>query len=490
MIIIPAEKNFDWQHAPIVTALLILANLLIFSLWQSQDSEKLENIVQYYKTSDLPALEYPIYLSYLYQSEQAEFASHTEKRWDAGDREGIYHNMATDLGFIYILNQTDQAFWGADDYTRWLTQHQKIEQQARKLSFIQFGLSPSEERPITYFTAPFLHSDWSQLIGNMVFLAIAGLAVEAAIGSFFFLITYVLCGLLAGFTFTLLSSSIAAPLVGAGGAISGVLAMYGVVYGLRNIRFLLFVVVYFRFFRAPALILLPIWVAIESLQLFLRSDLHSDLLPELLNTFSAHLGGVIAGGGVIYTFKRWMIAEDTQSLESSDDDTQYREALDDAFKQLAAFNFDSAKKKFSALNQEYPENITIKIQCYHLEKLSGNQKAIDRWALEVFEQGMLQNVRLQNVHDLYCDYRSQTDAVPLPYSLDIKLLLAFINLNQLDTAKRVIKHLNNSADKDIMLVKAFNSLAAALERNEQTDDAYRYRNMAGSLQETLQLTSP
>lgn len=476
MIIIPAEQSLDWRRAPVVTGLLIVINLLVFSLWQSHDAQKLEDIASYYRSSDLPEMEYSVFISYLYQSHQTELAKEIEARWDKGDKEAIYPYIISDLGFIQTLNRTDISFWGGEEYDIWLKQHQIVEKQIRELSFIKYGLTPSENRPITYFTHQFLHGDWSHLIGNMVFLAIAGLGVEAAIGSFHFFIAYIVCGVLAGLTFTLFNGASAMPLVGASGAISAVLGMYAAIYELRKIRFFYSVVVYFGYFTAPALMILPIWIGIEIVQWVLNPGSHI--------AYTAHLGGLIAGGGIIFSLKRWLIRIDKDALTAdvSDDNKEYREQLNDALKQLTTFNFDSAKKKFTALEKQYPDDIAVKIQHYHLEKLFHNQKGINRLAFEIFQQGIHQPHYLQQVHDLYCEYLSQEESAAIPYDLDIKLLLAFINIGQLDTARKLTKHLITDPKKDVMLVKALNTLASALERQGQSDDAYRFQGMAKELQ--------
>jgi len=154
-------------------------------------------------------------------------------------------------------------------------------------------------------------------------------------------------------------------------------------------------------------------------------------------------------------------------------------------KQLAEFNFDAAKKKFTELSQQYPDNIMVKIHCFQLAKLFQNTKCINRLAFEIFDQATHHSESLPMVHELYCEYHTLEDAAPLPYSLDVKLLLSFIHLKQLDTSKKLIKHLMNTPKKDVMLVKALNTLARALEQNGESDDAYRYQAMANDLQKSL-----
>ena len=184
-------------------------------------------------------------------------------------------------------------------------------------------------------------------------------------------------------------------------------------------------------------------------------------------------------------FKRWIIRVEKESLESVDENADFREQLNVALKQLTTFDFDAAKKKFAALCQQYPDDISIKIQLFHLEKLFRNAKGINRLAFEIFDQGVNNTGSIQSVHDLYCEYLTLEDTAAIPYALDVKLLLTFIQQGQLDTSKKLVKHLMSDPEKDVMLVKALNILARSLERDGKSDDAYRYKTMADELQAVL-----
>ena len=146
----------------------------------------------------------------------------------------------------------------------WLEQRGDIQTQLMdRLSANQLGLGPAEFSLYTLITYQFLHGGWGHIIGNLVFLFLLGFTVEKALGAGRFLLAYLLCGALSGVVFTAFSMGSHIPLVGASGSISGLMGMYVAIYGLQRIRFFYFVGVYFNYFRAPALAILPVWLGKE-----------------------------------------------------------------------------------------------------------------------------------------------------------------------------------------------------------------------------------
>ena len=122
-------------------------------------------------------------------------------------------------------------------HRRLLDQRRKAVQMLRSTSIARYGLVPSDIRITTLFSHQFMHAGVMHLLGNMVFLILCGFAVEAAIGHWQFLLFYLLSGLAGGLLFTAFDAEGTRPLVGASGAISGVMAMYLWVFRLKKIEF-------------------------------------------------------------------------------------------------------------------------------------------------------------------------------------------------------------------------------------------------------------
>lgn len=157
------------------------------------------------------------------------------------------------------------------------------------------------EPALTVITSMFLHGGLLHLLGNMLYLWIFGDNVEAAMGRVRFLIFYLLCGVVAALAqaFTDMDGQI--PMVGASGAISGVLGAYLLLYPTANVRMLLFLGVVITTFRVPAVIVLGLWFLF---QLLSAQTLQEPGQQEGGVAFMAHIGGFVAGMILVWFFVR------------------------------------------------------------------------------------------------------------------------------------------------------------------------------------------
>ncbi|MBS7632188.1 rhomboid family intramembrane serine protease [Candidatus Bathyarchaeota archaeon] len=152
----------------------------------------------------------------------------------------------------------------------------------------------------TLFTSMFMHANWFHLFSNMLFLFIFGDNIEDAMGHFSYLGFYLVCGLAAAFAhissivFGLPNSgSLLEGVVGASGAISGVLGAYFVLYPkARVLTFVSFVIL-----PIPALFFLGFWFVMQWLSVYF--DVSGGI------AYWAHIGGFVAGAVLGLTFGRW-----------------------------------------------------------------------------------------------------------------------------------------------------------------------------------------
>ena len=115
------------------------------------------------------------------------------------------------------------------------------------------------EALLTLFTSQFLHAGLLHLGGNMLFLWVFGRAVEDRLGSPVFLVFYLLAGAVAGLVQCLFSAGESVPLIGASGAIAGVLGLYFIAYPTAWVRVLMPVLFFFWTFDLPAVLVLAFW---------------------------------------------------------------------------------------------------------------------------------------------------------------------------------------------------------------------------------------
>ena len=138
---------------------------------------------------------------------------------------------------------------------------------------------------LTLFTSLFMHGGWMHLIGNMMYLVIFADNIEDVFGKKKFILFYLFSGVFASFSQALLNLSSDVPMIGASGAIAGVLGAYLFYFPKAKI---LVLVPFFIFFtlRIPASILLIFWFIFQFLNL---SNIESSI------AWMAHIGGFVFG---------------------------------------------------------------------------------------------------------------------------------------------------------------------------------------------------
>ncbi len=137
-----------------------------------------------------------------------------------------------------------------------------LPQESGEAFVIQYGSIPVEilsgEDLYTLFTSMFLHGGWMHLIGNMLFLWVFADNIEAVVGTFNFLIFYVLGGITATFIHDVVNPYSEIPVVGASGAISAVMGAYLIMFPAARIK--VWILFLFTSAYVPALLFLGIWI--------------------------------------------------------------------------------------------------------------------------------------------------------------------------------------------------------------------------------------
>jgi membrane associated rhomboid family serine protease len=171
----------------------------------------------------------------------------------------------------------------------------------------------------TPLTSMFLHGGWFHLIGNMWFLWVFGNNVEDSMGHLRYLSFYVLCGLAAAAAQTLVNPSSAIPMVGASGAISGVMGAYIVLYPRVRVHMLVILGIFITRIVVPAYLMLGYWFLLQLVGGGLASGEGGGV------AFWAHAGGFVAGALLIHLFRDPELVAKHRALAQTTDVLGYRE---------------------------------------------------------------------------------------------------------------------------------------------------------------------
>lgn len=347
MIIIPVEKQFKWKQAPYVLFAIVLINIAIFFFLQLNDPVKMVQTFELYQQKGLIDTEMPLYEDYLQLPDNADkLKAYHREYYDTSDNpfdelsdeelpeeyKQLQQQMQAQLREQYqderkvkilttmILQDTEfygyvdthpQLFASEQAHAKWQRQREPINRLIAANSTLRYALIPKDKTWYTFITHQFMHGGVMHLAGNMFFLIMCGFAVEAAIGHWRFLLFYLISGVVGGVVHVLIDPNSTTPLVGASGAISGVMAMYLGVFRLKKIEFFYWFYLIVGYIKAPAMLILLLYVG---------KELGSYLMnPDDNVAYMAHFGGFVAG--IVLMGLVWVLTPHVLDTEYIEEDS-------------------------------------------------------------------------------------------------------------------------------------------------------------------------
>jgi membrane associated rhomboid family serine protease len=261
--VIPIRDNLPTDHFPVVTAVIIAINVVVFLFFQgasfSGDQVNSKTVVEY------GAIPYRI--------------SHPGKDCELARVQDQFGNLSEEV-----------VCEGTGDFA--------AAQEAN-------ALEHTDEPPwfVTVFSSMFMHGGWLHIIFNMLFLWIFGNNIEDSMGKLRFVVFYLLGGIAALAAQVAINADSTIPTVGASGAIAAVLGGYLLLYPRAQVLTVIFLVFFFTFIEIPAFIMLGIWLLLQFLPAV--GQLAN---PEATGgggvAYFAHLGGFLFGLAAIHLFAK------------------------------------------------------------------------------------------------------------------------------------------------------------------------------------------
>ncbi len=285
-MIVPWLKGFlDWHTAPMTWALIFL-NFFIFCLtfgYQDRSSTK------EFANVDTMVLTGKLFYQYQNRNSPVKVVAplHSTSQWmilgGQALRDSEFIEMAPTLNFA-----GDQI-----QIQKWKSIVRSYQRQIFDRSSRLFGLHSANSSGLAWITYQFMHAGWMHLIGNMMMLLLFGAALEQAVGSVALVVIYLLSGMAGAGMFILLTHNTLAPMVGASGSLSGVMAFYAAFEKRKRVPFFYFISPMQGYYG---------WIYLPTLMLFPLSFL-SDFAGYMSTpieigagiAYSAHIGGSLFG---------------------------------------------------------------------------------------------------------------------------------------------------------------------------------------------------
>ncbi len=477
MFFLPIDRKPDWRRPPFATIGLIVVNCLCFVLLQYHDDRSLVRADDYYMESPLPALELPRYVDYLKNTGRSEdlaaLRAHQKEAPEAyRELVGVW-TLRADGRFMQRL-QADRVVRPEDPhYREWRAARTRFEALQNESTSWRLGLHPYAPTAAALFAHMFLHVGYAHLIGNMVFLFIFGFVVETVLGWRLYLAGYLLAGLASGLFWIALEPNVTGYGVGASGAIAGLTGMYTVLFGLRRVRFLYSLLFYMGSVRAPALLVLPLWVGHE---LYLHY-----FTPSHINNL-AHAGGML-GGALLAAGTRWLGRKriDEDYIEEEARKAQYRETYARAQRHLAAMELAPAQRLFTSLSERDPNDIDVQRQLFTIAKFQPASEAFHRQALRLLALPGSDAQTVGLLYETFRDYASKAQPKPrLGVELLLSLALRFAAHGYLSDAERIVVQLVRRRRDFLRNAEGLSALAKGY-RQKNAEKAAQYLKLLETL---------
>lgn len=154
---------------------------------------------------------------------------------------------------------------------------------------------------LTIFTSMFMHGGFLHLAGNMLYLWIFGNNIEDKLGHIRFIVFYLLCGVAAAYSHALTEPLAMIPMIGASGAVSGILGAYLLLFPHARVHTLIFLGFYVQMVRLPAILVIGLWIVIQ----FINGILTQGVAGGGGVAWFAHIGGFVSGILIIMIFLRF-----------------------------------------------------------------------------------------------------------------------------------------------------------------------------------------
>ncbi|MCG8426453.1 MAG: rhomboid family intramembrane serine protease [Chromatiales bacterium] len=476
MLIIPFDRKLDWKNPPIITLLLLLANVLIFLFFQLDDDQQMAEAGELYKSSGLQEIELPHYKGHLQSLEEAGEFGVSKRLVDLElFPDSLMWMVQTDPEFLQGLQRGKFIKPSTEGYLDWYRNRQAFEEKYEAVTYIGHGLRTAKFSMETLISHMFLHGGVWHLVGNCIFLLAVGFLVELTLGRWVYLIGYLVAGFgSAAFDFLFNSGSLV-PGIGASGAISGLMGMYAVLYGLRKVKFFYSIGIYFDYVSLPAIVLLPLWIGNEVVQILLYSDVSN------IN-YLAHLGGLVTGAIVAFIVKQATPSFNVDFLDEEKEQKAFEEKLEEVRGYCDNMEYRKALSRLRGLYREDPKHREILCRYYECSRISPTSDEYHELARAIFKLTEVDSGTDALVLETYKEYLSLAKPGPrLNGEVVCRLAERLIRLREVkeaDKLLRVIVKKRLACGVEQGLVFAYADL---LEEQGQNGDAARYRQLGQQL---------
>ncbi len=434
MLIIPLTNNISKKNPPLITIAIILVNCFVFFIIQSGDTENYLQAMQYYFDSGLGKIEVFNYLNYL------EMTKNDQKLPKFKDKNKLnktilaryYSLMIKDSSFMNKLLHDQIITINDEIYVEWLSLRDQFDEMLSSVTSMRFGFIPSSPNILNSITYMFLHGSISHLLGNMIFFWLVGCVLELGCGRIFYTALYLLTGVLSVGLYYLVYMDSVVPLIGASGAISGLMGCYTLLYGRSKIKVFYSLGVYFNYTKMYAIVLLPIWVGKEFLQLLFGG-------PSQV-AYVAHIGGLVSGA-LLGSLNLKLLGQVDQEVFKEDPKEGIDSLLEEALLKIGKLDMSGARILLEQVIERDPNNTDALTHLFNIDKLNPQTKTFHKTTSNLLFHLSANEENQHRIYNIYEEYIHIAKPIRLHPDLLFRLSSIFSAQGHLEASEKIIAKL-------------------------------------------------
>ena len=468
MLIIPLTGKISWRNPPFVTIAVILLNCLVWFVLQAGDMARQHELSDFYFNSGLADIEISHYVAYREGRLEEPVEYLTVEALGDETKIQYFLEMQQDKVFQRKLRNEEIITSTDDMYADWMRLKTEYELKQSGISTRRYGFIPDQPSLLTSFTYMFMHASTGHLVGNMIFLWIVGCILEMGLGRVQYTVLYLVGGLFAGWAFWLVYMTSTIPLVGASGAVAGLMGAFAVLFGKKRVKIFYYLGFYFNYIKIPALILLPIWLGKEFYQLFAGDARHV--------AYVAHIGGLI--GGALYGLicLKLSLGFNQEVIKDTPVD-EVSPLIEKALTHIAELDMQTGRMLLEKALAIEPDNINVLTHLFNVYKLDPEDEKYHGVTQKLLFELTRSYNTYEKAHHIYTDYLRHTNRPHLTPQLYIQLTTMFAATGHLEIAVKIISMLLKKVPESPGVPTALLKLARA----------YRQKGMAKNGNQCLRL---
>ncbi len=429
MLLIPLTDKISWRNPPFVTIIIILLNCLVFFIFQLSDNSRYYEAEQFSWTSGLAKIEIEKYVEYTDTSDSTTSLYNSEGELNEEEAFNLYQKMKQDYDFLAKL-QNEEIIAPQDPlYSEWKALREDYEEKRSKITSLNFGFIPAEHRPVTFITHMFMHGGFGHLLGNMVFLWLVGCMLEMGGGRIFYSVSYLLAGFCSVLAFWLMYPNSPIPLVGASGAISGMMGAFTILYCRRKVKIFYSLGFYFNYLETRAIYLLPIWVGLEFWQLFFGGMSNV--------AYMAHIGGLVSGSLIGFFNLKVLKSFNADVIEPEPED-EISPIIEKALQNIRQLDIESGAEYLEQALAKDPEHIGAMNHLYNARKTDPQDQRYHDITRTLLSRLTRENTHHKAAAKIFNEYTQLTKRPRLSSELYFKMISILTGLGYPEKAERIL----------------------------------------------------